>query len=94
MMNFKDFTNKVNADARLCELAKRYEADTDSLTDEELSEMVDRYEHAHGGLFGDGELYTAEDLLDDDSYADLLMPADDNPIWDESPVDLFGPWWE
>lgn len=88
MMSYEEFAKKVAEDARLQELVERYEADTDSLTDEELSEMVSRYERAQGGLFGDGE------LLDDDSYADLFMPADDDPIWDESPVDLFGPWWE
>jgi len=94
MKDFKEFAEKVNADARLCELVDKYEQDTDSLTDEEFDEMLSRYDKAHGGLFGDGEIYTAEDLLDDDTYADMLLPADDNPIWDESPVDLFGPWWE
>lgn len=88
MMSYEKFATKAAEDARLQELAARYNADTNSLTDEELSEMVSRYERAQGGLFGDGE------LLDDDSYADLFMPADDDPIWDESPVDLFGPWWE
>lgn len=88
MMNYKEFAKKVAEDVRLQELEARYSADTNSLSDEELSEMVNRYERAHG------ELYTAEDLLDDDSYADLLMPTDDDPIWNESPVDLFGPWWE
>lgn len=94
MKDFKEFAEKVNADARLCELVNKYEQDTDSLTDEEFDEMICRYDKAHGGLFGDGETYTAEDLLDDDAYADMLLPADDNPIWEESPVDLFGPWWE
>lgn len=94
MKDFKEFAEKVNADARLCELVDKYEQDTNSLTDEEFDEMIGRYDKAHGGLFGDGETYTAEDLLDDDAYADMFLPADDNPIWDESPVDLFGPWWE
>lgn len=80
MMNYTEFAKKVTEDARLQELEARYSADTNSLSDEELNEMVNRYERAHGGLFGDGELYTAEDLLDDDSYADLLMPDDNDPV--------------
>ena len=53
--------------------------DNFSLTDEELQEMVDR---------------SAAICDDDDAYADSFLPADDDPIWNESPVDLFGAWWE
>lgn len=42
MMDFAKFAAKVSEDARLSDLIARYDADSESLTDEELSEMVDR----------------------------------------------------
>lgn len=93
MMSFKEFTQVIKKDARLMELLDRCDRDAKPLTDVETQELIDRTELVCG-TFDDGELYTAEDLLDDDSYADMFLPVDDDPIWDESPVDLFGPWWE
>ena len=93
MMSFKEFTQAIKQDARLMELLDRCDRDAEPLTDAETQELIDRTEQACG-TFDDGELYTAEDLLDDDSYADMFLPEDDDPIWDDSPVDLFGPWWE
>ena len=42
MMNFAEFANKVESDARLSDLIDRYDTDAESLTDEELTEMVNR----------------------------------------------------
>ena len=42
MMNFEEFAAKVESDARLSDLIDRYDTDTESLTDEELTEMVNR----------------------------------------------------
>ena len=60
-MNFAEFTAKVSEDARLSDLIARYDADTESLTDEELSEMVDR-----SARIGDED----EDMEFDDYYED------------------------
>lgn len=93
MMSFKEFTQTIKKDERLMELLDKCDRSCGPMSDEETQELIDRTERACG-TFDDGELYTAEDLLDDDSYADMFLPAYDDPIWDESPVDLFGPWWE
>ena len=36
-------------------------------------------------------LNAAEDEFFDREYP---MPDEDDPIWEEDPVDLYGPWWE
>ena len=77
-MTFKEFSKAIKANNRLNDLLNRYDGNN-SLTDEEVQEMVD---------------LSAAIFDDDDAYADSLMPPDDDPIWNESPVDLFGPWWE
>ena len=41
-MTFKEFTHAVKQDHRLTNLIDRYSDRTDSLTNEELQEMVDR----------------------------------------------------
>lgn len=51
MKNFTEFAKAVKADARLSELVARYDADTESLTDAEFSEMCDRYDRAYGDPF-------------------------------------------
>lgn len=81
MMSFKEFSHAVKADARLTDLIDRYSDRTDSLTDDELTEMVDR----SAAIFDE-----ADEL---DPYADW----DEEDIFDpseESYVDLFGPQWE
>ena len=42
MMNFEEFAAKVESNARLSDLIDRYDTDTESLTNEELTEMVNR----------------------------------------------------
>ncbi len=42
MMNFNDYAAKVANDARLSDLITRYDADTESLSDDELIELVNR----------------------------------------------------
>lgn len=68
-MTFKEFSHAVKQDARLTNLINRYSDCTDSITDDELQEMVDR----------------SAAIFDDDDPFDCS---------DESPVDLYGPWWE
>ena len=92
-MTFKEFSQTIKKDPRLCELLDKCDRSYGPMSDEETQELIDRTEYICG-TFDDGEIYTAEDLLDDDAYADMFLPADDDPIWSESPVDLFGPWWE
>lgn len=41
-MTFKEFSRKVKADTRLTDLINRYSDRTDSISDDELTEMVDR----------------------------------------------------
>lgn len=67
MMNFTDFTAKVAEDARLSDLIARYDGDTDSLTDEELTEMVNRFDRIHDeddGFDLDDDYYESWDNLE------------------------------
>lgn len=72
MMSFKEFTQAIKKDERLMELLDKCDRSCGPMSDEETQELIDRTEQACG-LFDDGELYMAEDLLDDEAYADLLM---------------------
>lgn len=80
-MTARAFAAYAESNPRLKELA---ELDSDGLlSDEEQEEFFRLLDKAEYEFF-----------KDDDAYADALLPDDDCPIWDESPVDLFGPWWE
>ena len=64
MMNFTAFATKVADDPRLSELIARYDNDPLSLSDDELSEMVDR-------SMDDDEEFDPEDgSPEDDFYED------------------------
>lgn len=43
---FANFADKAESDPRLCELADRYDSDPHSLSDDELTELVNRYDMA------------------------------------------------
>ena len=80
-MTARAFAAFAESNPRLKELAeKNSEGTTTEAEDEEFFKLLNEAE--------------SEFFDDDDAYADSLLPADDDPIWDESPVDLFGPWWE
>lgn len=80
-MTARAFANYAESNPRLKELAEKDSAGT--ATEEEEDEFFRLLNKAESEFFAD-----------DDAYADAFLPADDDPIWDESPVDLFGPWWE
>lgn len=67
MMNFAEFANKVESDARLSDLIDRYDTDTESLTDEELTEMVNRSAEIADedeGIYPDDDYYEDWDNLE------------------------------
>lgn len=67
MMNFADFATKVAEDARLSDLITRYDEDTESLTDEELTEMVNRSARIEDEADG---FDPDDDYPEDDYYED------------------------
>lgn len=70
-MTFKEFSHKVKEDARLTELIDRYNDCTDSLTDEELQEMVNR----------SAAISDAADGIDpDDSWEDDYFTLEDAAV--------------
>ena len=80
-MTARAFAAYAESNPRLKELAEK---DSDkTATPEEEEEFFRLLDKADAEFFND-----------DDAYADALTPDDDDPIWDESPIDLFGPWWE
>lgn len=80
-MTARAFANYAESNPRLKELAEKDSAGI--ATEEEEDEFFRLLDKAENEFFDD-----------DDAYADSLTPAWDDPIWEESPVDLFGPWWE
>ena len=86
-------------DGRISELAEKDDSE-EGLTGAEMDEffqltnaMMDNPFFACRCAKEWEELETAEEN-DDDAYADQFIPNDDDDIWNESPIDLFGPWWE
>lgn len=80
-MTFKEFSHAVKADSRLTDLIDRYSDRTDSLSDDELTEMVNR----------SAAIFDEADGIDPDAdwnEDDIFDPSE------ESYVDLFGPQWE
>ena len=80
-MTFKEFSHAVKADSRLTDLIDRYSDRTDSLSDDELTEMVNR----SAAIFDEADGIDPDAGWDED---DIFDPSD------ESYVDLFGPQWE
>ena len=77
-MTFKEFSHAVKADSRLTDLIDRYSDRTDSLSDDELTEMVNR----------SAAIFDEADGIDPDAdwnEDDIFDPSE------ESYVDLFGP---
>ena len=68
MMSFKEFSAKVKEDARLSDLIERYSDRNDSITDDELSEMVER----------SAQIYDENDPDLDDDYPEDMWNED----WD------------
>ena len=67
MMKFTDFAAKVAENARLSDLIDRYEQDTQSLSEEELNEMVDlcgAIEDEEEGIYPDDDYYEDWDNLE------------------------------
>lgn len=77
-MTFKEFSHAIRQDDRLMELLDRCDRSCGPMSDEDTQELVDRAERIMSG--------ETEELLE------YFGPADD--LAEESPVDLFGPWWE
>lgn len=78
-MTFKEFSHAIRKDARLMELLDRCDRSCGPMSDEDTQEMIDRAERI---------------MNEEDEDMEDWTPAPDDPIWDESPVDLYGPWWE
>ena len=95
----KSFAALCARDGRISELAAK-EDSGEGLTDAETEEffqlttaMMENPFFARRCARDWEELETAEED-DDDAYADQFVPNDNDDIWNESPIDLFGPWWE
>jgi len=77
-MTFNEFSKAIRKDDRLMELLNRCDRSCEPMSDEDIQEMIDRAD----AVMSDG----TEELLE------FFGPADD--LAEESPIDLFGPWWE
>lgn len=82
-MTFKDFTEAIKKDPKLMELLDQCDRSCEPLTDAETWELVERTERACSTL--------DPDFLPDDFRVEEW---DDDPLQYESPVDLYGPYWE
>lgn len=80
-MTARAFATYAESNPRLKELAEKDSNKT--ATPEEEEEFFRLLDKAETEFFND-----------DDAYADACLPYDDDPIWEESPIDLSGPWWE
>lgn len=80
-MTFKDFTKAIKKDPRLMELLDKCDRSCGPMSDEETQELIDRTELA---CMAFSDEYQPEDFID--NYED--------PLDVESPIDLYGPWWE
>lgn len=80
-MEARAFAAHAESNPRLKELAGK--DCFNNLTEAEQDELFQLFEEAEASFYED-----------DDAYADSFLPPYDDPIWEEDPVDLFGPWWE
>ena len=80
-MTFKEFSQAIKKDPRLMELLNKCDRSCGPMSDEETQELVDRTELA---CMAFSDEYQPEDFINE--YED--------PLEFESPIDLYGAWWE
>ena len=88
------FAAMAEQDSRLNELSRKYDNDPEAMPKAEFDEMMRLLNKLESNPFIDKLMTECLEADDDDAYADMFLPDDDDPIWNESNVDLFGPWWE
>ena len=80
-MTFKEFSKEIKKDPRLVELFNKCDRSCGPMSDEETQEMIDRADRIYDAYTNKNK---SENFIED--YED--------PLEFESPIDLYGPWWE